>query len=55
MANQLVSIVAVAGWLILALSAYRSRRISGKTTLTYVLVWAAVFLVVALMFGVVGS
>jgi hypothetical protein len=51
---QLVSIVALAGWLILALSAYRSNRVSGRKTLTYVFVWASIFLAAALLFGAVG-
>ena len=52
---QLVSIVALAGWLILALSAYRSHRMSGRKTLTYVLVWASIFLAVAMVFAAVGG
>ena len=54
MSYQLVSIIALAGWLILALSAYRSHRMSGPKTLTYVLVWASIFLVVAMVFGAAG-
>lgn len=52
---QLVSIVALAGWLILALSAYRSHQISGRKTLLYVLVWTSIFLAVALVFAAVGG
>lgn len=55
MATELVSIVALAGWLILALSAYRSHRMSGRKTLTYILIWASIFLAVALLFGAVGG
>jgi hypothetical protein len=52
---ELVSIVALAGWLILALSAYRSHRMSGRKTLTYVLAWASIFLAVSLLFAAVGE
>jgi hypothetical protein len=51
---ELVSIVALAGWLILALSAYRSHRISARKTLTYVLIWGSIFLAVAILFAAVG-
>jgi hypothetical protein len=52
---ELVSIVALAGWLVLALSAYRSHQISGRKTLMYVLVWTSIFLAVALVFAAVGG
>jgi hypothetical protein len=52
---ELVSIVALAGWLVLALSAYRSYQISGRKTLMYVLVWTSIFLAVALVFAAVGG
>ena len=52
---ELVSIVALAGWLILALSAYRSHQISGRKTLMYVLVWTSIFLTVALVFAAVAG
>jgi len=52
---ELVSIIALAGWLILALSAYRSHRLSGRKTLTFVLIWASIFLAVALLFAAVGA
>lgn len=52
---ELVSVVALAGWLILALSAYRSHKIPGRKTLTYVLVWASIFVAVTLVFAAVGG
>jgi hypothetical protein len=55
MGVELVSIIAMAGWLILALSAYRSHRISGRKTLTYVLIWASIFLAVAFVFRAMGG
>ncbi len=50
-----VSIVALLGWLILALGAYRSRRIDGKKSLTMALTWGAIFLGVAFFFTLVGK
>ena len=55
MSMELVSIVALAGWLILAVSAYRSHRISGRKTLTYALIWGSIFLAVAMLFAAVGG
>ena len=52
---ELVSIVALAGWLILALSAYRSYQVSGRRTLTYALVWGSIFLAVAMVFAAIGA
>jgi hypothetical protein len=52
---QLVSIVALAGWLILAFSAYRSHQVSGRKTLTYVVVWASIFIAVAMVFAALGG
>jgi len=45
-----ISLVALAGWLILALSAFRAQRIDMKKTLMMALAWATVFLVVAGVF-----
>lgn len=52
---ELVSIVALVGWLVLALSAYRSHRVSGRKMLTQLLVWASIFLVVILVFRAIGG
>jgi hypothetical protein len=52
---ELVSIIALASWLVLALSAYRSHQISGRKTLMYVLVWSSIFLAVALVSAAVGG
>lgn len=48
---SLPSLVAMVGWLILVVSGYRSYRVSGRTTLTYVLIWASAFGLAALVFG----
>ena len=52
---ELVSIIALAGWLILALSAYRSYETSCRRTLTYVFVWGSIFIAVALVFAAIGA
>lgn len=49
-----LSIVALAGWLVLAVSAYRSRNIPVRKTLTMAAAWGALTLVVALAFTALG-
>lgn len=46
-----VSIIALLGWLVLALSAYRSQQISASKTFRLLLIWGCVFLGVALVFS----
>ena len=41
-----VSLIALAGWLILMLGAFRAHRIGGRKTLVMALVWGAIFLLV---------
>lgn len=50
-----VSIVALLGWLILAVSAWRSYQVSGKRMLTYILIWGSIFLAVAIFFSLIGK
>lgn len=50
-----VSIIALAGWMVLAFSAYRSRRVSGRKTLTYIFVWGSIFVAVAAVFSALGG
>jgi hypothetical protein len=50
-ANGWVSIVAVLGWLLLALSALRARRIGARTAVTMTLVWLAVFALATAVFA----
>jgi hypothetical protein len=52
--NPWVSIVAMAGWLVLALSAYRAHRVGAKRTIVMALAWIAVFLLVAALFAAVS-
>ena len=50
-----VSIVALLGWLILALGAYRSHRIGAKKTVVLALIWGSLFLGVAFFFTLIGK
>ncbi|MGB3167149.1 MAG: hypothetical protein WBA68_10285 [Alteraurantiacibacter sp.] len=50
---QLVSMIAMAGWLILALSAYRAHRVDASKTVRMALIWGAVFAGVALLFTLI--
>ena len=52
---QLVSIVGLLGWLILAASAYRARQITTRKTLRFALIWASLFLAVAFVFTAMGG
>ena len=52
--NQWVSIVAMVGWLALALSAYRAHRVGAKMTIVLALAWIAIFLLVAAVFAAVS-
>ena len=52
--NQWVSIVAMAGWLVLALSAYRAHRVGAKKTIVLALAWIAIFLLAAAVFAAVS-
>ena len=48
-----VSIVALAGWLVLSLSTLRARQMNARKTVTYALIWGAIFLGAAAIFGAV--
>ena len=49
--GQWVSIIALVGWLVLMLGAYRSYRVDTGKTVRLVLVWAAIFAAVAFVFS----
>lgn len=51
---QLVQIVALVGWLLLAGSALASFKLSWSKALRMGLIWAAIFASVALLFSIVG-
>jgi len=46
-----IYLVALLGWLVLAWSGYRSYQLGTRKTLTMILIWAAIFAAVALIFG----
>ncbi|GAA0278808.1 hypothetical protein GCM10009127_19780 [Alteraurantiacibacter aestuarii] len=52
---SIVAILAMAGWLVLALSAYRSHRVGAKQTVVMALAWGALFLLVAGVFAAIGT
>ena len=49
----LVSTIALVGWLILVLGAYRSHKVDTSKTLRMALIWAAIFTGLALFFTMV--
>ena len=49
--GQLVSLVALVGWLILVASGYRAYRVGARKTIVMALVWLAIFAGVAIIFG----
>lgn len=50
-----VSLISLAGFLILALSAYRAHRIDARKTVVLALVWIAIFFAVAGVFAAIGG
>jgi hypothetical protein len=46
-----VSLVALLGWLVLALSALRARQLNARKWVVYGLMWGAIFLAAAAIFG----
>ena len=44
--NSWVSLIALSGWLVLALSSYRAHRIGASKTLVMATAWLAIFLLV---------
>lgn len=49
----LVSIVALVGWLILVIGAYRSHQVGMSQTIRMALIWASIFTGVAFLFTLV--
>lgn len=49
-----VSLIALTGWLVLALSAFRAHRVGAKKALTMALTWGTIFLLVMAIFAAVG-
>ncbi|MXP25177.1 hypothetical protein GRI39_03850 [Altererythrobacter indicus] len=53
MAGNWISIIWIIGSLILALSALRSHQINARKGVTWVLIWIAIFFVVAAFFNAI--
>ena len=49
----LISIVALAGWLVLVVGAFRARRVGARKTVVLALTWAAIFVAAALAASVI--
>jgi hypothetical protein len=54
MNSRWVSLVALLGWLVLAGSALRARRINARKAVVYALVWGAIFFAAAALFTALG-
>jgi hypothetical protein len=52
--NQWVSIIALTGCLVLALSSFRAHQIGARKALVMVLAWISIFLLAAAVFSAVG-
>ena len=50
-----VSLIAVVGWLILAVGALRARQVGARKLVTLTVVWLAIFVVIALLFAAAGA
>lgn len=50
----IVSLIAMIGWLVLVLGAYRAHRVGMQRTVVMVLIWGAIFLFVAMIFTAIG-
>ena len=49
-----VSLIALGAWLILAVSAFRAHRVGARKMITMGLMWASIFVAVALIFHAIG-
>ena len=54
-ANAWVSVIAMTGWLVLALSSYRAHQVGAGRTTVMVLAWIAIFLLDAGVFVMLGA
>jgi hypothetical protein len=54
MGDRWLSLVALAGWLVLSLAALRAHRIGARRMVTLALTWAAIFVLVAALFTAIG-
>ncbi len=52
--TALVAMVALLGWLILVIGAYRAHRIGARRTVRLALIWGSIFLAVTLVFSLLS-
>jgi hypothetical protein len=52
--DRWVSLMALAGWLVLTLGAWRAHRVGARRTVILALTWTAIFLLVAALFTAIG-
>ncbi len=50
----IISLIALAGWLALALGAYRAHQVGMGRTIVMGLIWGSIFLFVAMIFTAIG-
>jgi hypothetical protein len=49
-----VSLIALTGWLVLALGSYRAHRVGAARSVVMALAWLAIFLLLAGIFAAIG-
>ena len=54
-AGSWVSLIALTGWLVLALGSYRAHRVGGGKTLVLVTAWVGIFLLVTGIVVIIGA
>jgi hypothetical protein len=50
----IISVIALVGWLVLVLGAYRAHRVGMQRTVIMSLIWGGSFLFLAMIFTVIG-
>jgi hypothetical protein len=53
--NGWISLIALTGWLVLALSSWRAHRVGAGKTLVMATAWLAVFLLITGIFMAIGA
>lgn len=53
--TSIVALVSVLGWLVLAVSGYRSHRVSGRKTLLMAAIWIGIFGGLVLILSMLGA
>jgi hypothetical protein len=52
--TEIVSLIALVGWLVLMLGAYRAHQVGMQRTIVMALIWSSIFLFVAMIFTAIG-